>query len=74
MQYLILIFIMIIGGLSSLGECIFLGFLKDFHSKNVASWGVGTGLAALAGSLLIYLENTTKKLYNYGEKNDSYYF
>ena len=58
---------MIIGGLRSLGECIFLGFLKDFQSKNVASWGAGTGLAALAGSLLIFLEKLSNKLNRIGD-------
>ena len=65
---------MIIGGICSLGECIFLGFLKDFHSKNVASWGAGTGLAALAGSLIIYFENLSSIYYNLVMENDSYYF
>ena len=51
---LISICIQIIGGMCSLGECIFLGFLKDFDSKNIASWGVGTGLAGLIGSLIIF--------------------
>ena len=45
----------------SLGECIFLGFLKNFHSKNVASWGAGTGFVALAGSLLIYCETLSNE-------------
>ena len=67
LMYLILILFTIIGSLCSLGECIFLGFLKDFDYKNVASWGAGTGLGAFSGSLLIYLQNLSNGRISYDQ-------
>ena len=67
MQLVIIISITINGGVCTLGECIILGFLKDYHPKIVASWGAGTGLSALAASILIYSQ---KESNNYNKVDD----
>lgn len=44
--------IVFVGGSSSFGESILLGFMKGYPAEVVGGWSSGTGMAGVAGSLL----------------------
>ena len=47
-----LVAIVSVGGASSFGESVLLGYLNKFAPKLVSGWSSGTGMAGVGGSLL----------------------
>ena len=50
-----LLMILLVGGASSFGESVFLGFLRNYNSGYVGAWSSGTGFAGVFGSVAYLL-------------------
>ncbi|KAL0234857.1 hypothetical protein PCE1_001893 [Barthelona sp. PCE] len=49
--FLSLFFVLLVGGASSFGECVILGFLRQYPRSMIGAWSSGTGMAGLGASM-----------------------